>query len=124
MSIHRYSSSSSRVNFDGARGMAWNESVMATFRVIEEDDGVADEGPDLVGQILIDSVYKKAGGSRGRASDVLRAVTTWADENCLSLFLQPTGSSDPDQLDNEELRAWYGRHGFVWYTSGTMVRRP
>lgn len=57
---------------------------------------------------------------RGIGSKMLRQVVEDADRERAVLYLDVSGSGP---LDNDDLRAWYGRYGFE-ERDGAMVRRP
>ncbi len=56
---------------------------------------------------------------KGIASELLKEVTVAADQDRVNLYLEIAAS---DGLDNDQLRAWYERHGFVG--SAMLMRRP
>ena len=110
-----------RVRWDGETGMVANESVSASMRRIAEDDDFAFDHPDLAGAVLIQNISRDRDGATGRASEVLRAVTDWADQNNETLALVPAARG---ALSTEQLRDWYARNGFVERRGGAMVRKP
>lgn len=109
------------VRFNGDRGVAGNESVSASLRVIREDDDIALDEPERVGAVLLQNIDRVAGGKPGRATDVLRQITDWADSNNKPLVLMPSGDIAGSR---NELIKWYGRNGFVVEPDGAMVRQP
>lgn len=112
-----------RVTFDGSLGVAYNESVTAGLRRINEDDDVTFDDPDVTGAIAISGINQQHDGTpnAGRASDVLRAITRYADANGEVLSLVPAASG---RVNQEGLVAWYKRNGFEQRASGIMVRQP
>lgn len=105
---------------DGA-WLVCNESVVAGMHLIEEDDDLALEDDKLIGSVHIGNIYRTADGSKGRASELLRAITKWADSHGYTLTLYPCASGD---LSQQNLIAWYERNGFHTTFGGLMIRRP
>jgi hypothetical protein len=112
-----------RVTFDGSHGVAYNESVTAGLRRIDEDDDVTFDDPDVTGAIAISGINQQHDGTpnAGRASDVLKAITRYADANGEVLSLVPAASG---RVNQDGLVAWYKRNGFEQRASGIMVRQP
>lgn len=70
---------------------------------------------------MLTGLERQAGGQKGRASDTLKALIKWADENNERLVLTPAASGDLKQV---ELVAWYERNGFTRAADGAMERNP
>ena len=81
---------------------------MAGTREIEEDDDISLEYPSRVGAVMITGIDRQAEGQKGRASEVLKAMTDWADTNNKQLVLMPAASGD---LKKDNLIDWYSRNG-------------
>ncbi len=116
-----------RVRIHGDTGTVSNESIMLYFDRVHESEegiGIGEDYPETVGTIYVMNVFRRPGFKRGRASDVLRALTEWADKNHETLCLHATGSNAVDELTPEALRVWYGRHGFEEIDDSVMVRSP
>ena len=111
------------VNFksNSTTGIVSNESVLGGLRRIAEDDDIASEYPNRVGAVMLTGLDRQDGGQKGRASDVLKALTAWADKNNERLVLMPAASGDLTQAD---LVKWYERNGFVSRNDGAMERAP
>ena len=111
------------VSFEEARGkgIAYNESVLAGLRTIAEDDNIADDHPNRVGAVMLTGIDRQAGGAKGRASELLKGITDWADTNGKTIVLMPSGSIEGSR---ENLVSWYERNGFVQDNDGAMVRQP
>ena len=109
------------VSFGKNSGIVSNESVLGGLRRVQEDDGIASEYPERTGAVMLTGLDRQAGGKKGRASDVLKALTNWADKNNESLVLMPSASGE---LKQPALISWYERNGFVRETDGAMVRSP
>lgn len=102
-------------------GIVYNESVSGALRRITEDDDIALEFPAREGAVMLTGIDRQAGGQKGRASDVLKALTGWADKNNERLVLMPSASGD---LKQPELIKWYERNGFTQAPDGAMERAP
>lgn len=111
------------LEFNGRRGIAYNESVLASLRRINEDSDLLFDDPDVEGAVLISGIDRQDGGAPGRATEVLQAITSWADANGNKLALLP-GMGSKYFLSKGQLEAWYERNGFVKRGSGLMVRKP
>jgi hypothetical protein len=74
-----------------------------------------------VGSIILTGLDRQANGVKGRASEVLTALTKWADANNERLLLSPAASGDLKQPD---LIKWYERNGFTTTSDGLMERNP
>ncbi len=109
------------VEFENNRGIVSNESVLGGLRRITSSDDIAADAPERVGAVLLTGLDIQAGGKRGRASDVLRALTNWADANNERLVLVPSASGELRQAD---LVQWYERNGFKTLPDGAMERSP
>lgn len=109
------------VSFENNRGVVGNESVLGGLRRISEDDDIASESPNRVGAVLLTGLDRQAGGQAGRASEVVKALTEWADKNNETLVLSPAASGD---LKQPELVKWYERNGFTQMPDGAMERQP
>lgn len=109
------------VSFENNRGIVENESVLGGLRRVSEDDDVALENPSRVGAVVLTGLGRQAGGQPGRASEVLRALTDWADKNNERLVLTPAATGD---LKQPELVKWYERNGFQLQPDGVMERSP
>ena len=109
------------VNLRGDTGIVSNESVLGGLRRISEDDDIALDSPEREGAIMLTGIDRQSGGQKGRASDVLQALTTWADKNNERLVLMPSASGDLKQPD---LIKWYERNGFTQASDGAMERSP
>ena len=109
----------SKVWFNGNRGIASNESVLAGLRVLT-DDSLVEDYPELDGAILLCSINLQHDGRRGRSSEVLQAILSYAGSVGKIVFLHPASGG---LLTNDQLRAWYTRHGFEPYGDG-MIKRP
>jgi hypothetical protein len=112
-----------KVSWRNDNGVAFNESVTAALRLITEDDDIALDNPERAGYVMITGISLQHNGKpdAGRASDVLRAITMWADYNNIHLILVPSASG---RLDNEMLSAWYERNKFYKELDGSMIRAP
>ena len=102
-------------------GIAFNESVLAGTKGITADSDMGEDYPSRVGAIMITGIDRQAGGQKGRASEVLKTMTDWADANNKQLVLMPAASGD---LKKDDLISWYSRNGFVQESDGAMVRQP
>jgi hypothetical protein len=110
------------VNIDEkGRGTAFNESVLAGTKGITADSDMGEDYPSRVGAVMITGIDRQAGGQKGRASEVLKTMTDWADANNKQLVLMPAASGD---LKKDDLISWYSRNGFVQESDGAMVRQP
>ena len=111
------------VSFEEARGkgIAYNDSVLAGLRTIAEEDNIADDHPNRVGAVMLTGIDRQAGGAKGRASELLKGITDWADTNGKTIVLMPSGSIEGSR---ENLVSWYERNGFVQDNDGAMVRQP
>jgi hypothetical protein len=109
------------VSFENNRGVVGNESVLGGLRRISEDDDIASESSNRVGAVLLTGLDRQAGGQTGRASEVVSALTEWADKNNETLVLTPAASGDLKQPD---LIKWYERNGFKLMPDGAMERQP
>jgi hypothetical protein len=109
------------VRFTGDSGIVSNESVLGGLRRIAEDDDIALDVPGRAGAIMLTGIDRQAGGEKGRASEVLKTLTSWADKNNERLVLMPSASGD---LKQPNLIAWYERNGFVQRADGAMERNP
>lgn len=109
-----------KVTFRDDRGTASNESVTASLRVIEQDDDIALEDESRVGAVMLENIYRLDGGQPGRATELLQAITKWADDNQKTLVLMPSGEIAGSR---ENLKSWYARNGFVEQADGAMVRK-
>jgi hypothetical protein len=109
------------VTFRGRRGHASNESVIASLRVIDEDDDIAFEYPKRVGAVMLENIYRVDKGETGRATPLLQSIANWADANGKKLVLMPSG-----EIANSRaaLKNWYERNGFVSKADGAMEREP
>lgn len=113
-----------KVAMRGDRGVVFNESVSAGLERLDEDSDLALGNEHLVGAVKISTINRQAGGEEGRASEVLKALVDWADANGERLVLVPSSSG---KLNNDALRAWYARNGFVDkgdYMTRTPQRHP
>ena len=110
-----------QVDFNGKRGIVGNESVLGGLRRVTADDYVALDTPARVGSIILTGLDRQANGVKGRASEVLTALTKWADANNERLLLSPAASGDLKQPD---LIKWYERNGFTTTPDGLMERNP
>ena len=110
-----------QVNFEGNKGIVQNESVLGGLRRVTADDDVALDNDSRVGAVMLTGLDRQAGGSTGRASEVLKAFTDWADANNERIILSPAASGD---LKQPELIQWYERNGFVATPDGLMERTP
>jgi hypothetical protein len=63
------------VSFDGRKGIVGNEAVLGGLRRVVADDDVALDNPSRVGAVMLTGIDRQAGGSAGRASEVLTALT-------------------------------------------------
>jgi hypothetical protein len=111
-------------NLNRRSGIASNESVIAGLRKIGEDDDIALENPSRVGSVLISGIDRQRDGQKGRATELLQSITSWADKNNFPLVLVPAASKVENGLDNQQLEAWYTRNGFRKQADGAMVRAP
>jgi len=109
------------VSFDGRKGIVFNEAVLGGLRRVVADDDVALDNPSRVGAVMLTGIDRQAGGSAGRASEVLTALTTWADISNERIVLSPAASGD---LKQSELVKWYERNGFTTTPDGLMERNP
>lgn len=116
-----------RVRFDFQRGhgIAFNESVLAGLQTVDEDSDIALEYPQLTGAILISNIERQAEGTAGRATEVLKSITDWADANNKLLVLTAAASKS-ELMGQKGLEDWYKRNGFefVAATDKRMVRQP
>ena len=110
-----------QVTFDGKRGIVGNESVLGGLRTVNEDDDIAFDAPHRVGAVVLTGLDRQRDGKKGRASEVVSALTTWADANGKVLVLTPAASGE---LKQPELIAWYERNGFKTAPDGVMERSP
>lgn len=76
-------------------------------------EGASCEVTIVDGRGLVHRLYSKTRG-QGHAKGLLTAVTEWADENGLELFLraQPYGGPVQTMLDMNQLIKLYERFGF------------
>jgi hypothetical protein len=109
------------VSFDGRKGIVGNEAVLGGLRRVVADDDVALDNPSRVGAVMLTGIDRQAGGSAGRASEVLTALTNWADISNERIILSPAASGD---LKQPELVKWYERNGFTTTPDGLMERNP
>jgi len=109
------------VSFDGRKGIVFNEAVLGGLRRVVVDDYVALDNPSRVGAVMLTGIDRQAGGSAGRASEVLTALTNWADITNERIILSPAASGD---LKQPELVKWYERNGFTTTPDGLMERNP
>lgn len=112
-----------KVSWRADNGIAFNESVTAGLRLVTDDDDIALDYPERAGYVMITGISLQHSGTpdAGRASDVLRAITNWADHNNIYLLLVPSSSG---RLDNDMLSAWYERNKFYKESDGAMIRSP
>ena len=109
------------VSFKNDQGIVGNESVLGGLRRITEDDDIASEAPNRVGAVMLTGLDRQAGGQAGRASEVVKELTDWADKNNEKLVLTPAASGELKQPD---LIKWYERNGFTQMPDGAMEREP
>ena len=109
------------VSFDGRKGIVGNEAVLGGLRRVTAEDDVALDNPSRVGAVMLTGIDRQAGGSAGRASEVLTALTNWADISNERIVLSPAASGD---LKQPELVKWYERNGFTATPDGLMERNP
>jgi hypothetical protein len=109
------------VSFDGRKGVVGNEAVLGGLRRVVADDDVALDNPSRVGAVMLTGIDRQAGGSAGRASEVLTALTNWADISNERIILSPAASGD---LKQPKLVKWYERNGFTTTPDGLMERNP
>ena len=110
-----------KVTMEGDRGIVSNESVLGALKRIGADDDIALEFPNRTNAVMLTGIDRQAGGATGRASEVLKALTAWADKTGEKLVLMPAASGD---LKAPDLKAWYERNGFVLKSDGAMERPP
>lgn len=105
------------------RWVAYNESVTASLRRLDEDDDLTFDDDSRVGAVLLSYISTQRDGAArsGRASDVIRSIAAWADDKAETIVLVPAGSG---ALRGGELRAWYERNGFELQPDGVMMRAP
>lgn len=60
---------------------------------------------------------------KGHATELMKIVTKWADENKAMLLLEPRLYGNPHGMPTELLPGFYGRFGFEWHTSDIFMRR-
>jgi TP901 family phage tail tape measure protein len=98
---------------------ASNESVLAGLHRVEAGTW---SGPEKdVGALILSGIDRQRDGKKGRSSDVLKAITEWADRNNERIILNAKASGD---LPQEDLVKWYERNGFVTRKDGAMERTP
>jgi hypothetical protein len=116
-------SQTAKVSWKGNNGLAYNESVSAGLRFINDDDDIALEYPDREGCVMITGISVQHNGvhNAGRATDVIATITSWADIHKITLVLVPSSSG---RLDNKSLISWYNRNGFISQPDGAMIRYP
>lgn len=116
-----------KVRFDPERGdgIAFNESVLAGLKTVDEDSDIALEYPQFTGAVLISNIERQAEGTSGRATEVLRSITDWADANKKPLVLTAAASKS-ELMGQKGLEDWYKRNGFEFVsdTDKRMVRQP
>lgn len=98
-------------------GIAANESVLASLRILSGDEDLVDDCPELDGAILVSSINRQHNGVRGRATEVLKIILNHAIYNNKPVFLQPASGGE---IPTQQLREWYARHGFVPFADGMV----
>lgn len=96
-------------------------STSACVRIIEEDDDIALEDETLIGCVFVSSILR-IGTTRGHATPLLQAIKDYAGSRPIALF--PVAGCVPDALSQEQLVAWYERHGFKRQPSGLFICHP
>lgn len=96
----------------------------AAFRTITEDDDIALDNEGLVGTTLITGMNVQQ-RNKGLGSKLLNSIIDWADSNGKTLALVPAATPDValGGLNQEQLRDWYAKNGFV-SRDDYMVRNP
>ena len=82
--------------------------VVISSRILDEDDDITLDRPDLIGAVHIGSLWRT--GERGHATNALRCFL--ARHKGQTVTLIPYASGDQGPATNA-LRAWYARLGFV-----------
>lgn len=90
--------------------MSKHEKVTKTIFRLKSAQVTVTHGDDNTAKLS--SLYAQERG-RGHASDLLRIVTDWADDNRISLWLEVQRYGDPHGgLDNSQLIRLYEKFGF------------
>ena len=96
----------------GARDRVWGGEVLVEIRPFDKRIHISD----------IMSLHR----GQGYGSKALQWLCSLADKHGVAMSLTPSafGSENAQELDDEQLKAWYTRHGFKPHRGSLMVREP